>query len=346
VLEQVEQDLKVSLVDRARARAILVSFCSNHDSGTALPPPSVGGLRRKGPVTWPFAPSRPAPSRRPRAATHGSGAARRRARARAHTPSGRRIFSSCPCSPPFSPLAWRPQVAGRARLGHPAGTPCAEVRGPCRRFGPVRSPSERSHRLPDAPSAPPPEVPGFGAVRSLVRLTSQTVAPAMSRISARCPNRSPVARQPLPSDACSRPSGGLTWTSSVVCSIVRGPSPHSVPIRLDPEVRRFGFSPHLVRLEFLRAWERGIRATEPRFLSGTRARRSETGRNSTGTARGLASPPTTARGYHASTATASPLGSPVPDRVHHPYKGARRPPSVTPSGGRIRGALGECRSGR
>jgi len=38
VLEQVEQDLEVSLVDRARARAILVLFCSNHDSGTALPP--------------------------------------------------------------------------------------------------------------------------------------------------------------------------------------------------------------------------------------------------------------------------------------------------------------------
>ena len=38
VLEQVEQDLKVSLVDRARAPARYVSFCSNHDSGTALPP--------------------------------------------------------------------------------------------------------------------------------------------------------------------------------------------------------------------------------------------------------------------------------------------------------------------
>jgi hypothetical protein len=37
VLEQVEQDLKVSLIDRARARAIFVSFCSNHDSGTAFP---------------------------------------------------------------------------------------------------------------------------------------------------------------------------------------------------------------------------------------------------------------------------------------------------------------------
>ena len=37
MLEQMEQDLMVSLVDRALARAILVSFCSNHDLGTALP---------------------------------------------------------------------------------------------------------------------------------------------------------------------------------------------------------------------------------------------------------------------------------------------------------------------
>jgi hypothetical protein len=42
VLEQVEEDLKVSLMDRARARPILVSFCSGHDSGTALPPPFGG----------------------------------------------------------------------------------------------------------------------------------------------------------------------------------------------------------------------------------------------------------------------------------------------------------------
>jgi hypothetical protein len=37
VLEQVEQDLKVSLIDRARARARYVWFCSKHDSGIALP---------------------------------------------------------------------------------------------------------------------------------------------------------------------------------------------------------------------------------------------------------------------------------------------------------------------
>jgi hypothetical protein len=37
-LEQVKQDLMVSLIDRARARARCGFFCSNHDSGTALPP--------------------------------------------------------------------------------------------------------------------------------------------------------------------------------------------------------------------------------------------------------------------------------------------------------------------
>jgi hypothetical protein len=80
VLEQVEQGLMVSLVDRALARARFVSFCSKHDSDTALPPPSVGGLRPKGPVTWPFALPQPAASRRPSAVLHGSGVARRRAR--------------------------------------------------------------------------------------------------------------------------------------------------------------------------------------------------------------------------------------------------------------------------
>jgi hypothetical protein len=50
-------------------------LCSNHILGTALPPPSVGGLRRRGPVTWSFAGSRPASSRRPRAVHTGVGSA-------------------------------------------------------------------------------------------------------------------------------------------------------------------------------------------------------------------------------------------------------------------------------
>jgi hypothetical protein len=69
VLEQAEQESMVSLIERDHAN---VSFSSNHILGTALPPPSVGSLRQRGPVTWPFALPRPAPSRRPRAVLHGS----------------------------------------------------------------------------------------------------------------------------------------------------------------------------------------------------------------------------------------------------------------------------------
>jgi hypothetical protein len=47
VLEQQEQDLKVSLIDRARA--MLGFFCSNHDSGTALPPLRVVAFGKEAP---------------------------------------------------------------------------------------------------------------------------------------------------------------------------------------------------------------------------------------------------------------------------------------------------------
>jgi hypothetical protein len=50
----------------------LVSICSNHILGTALPPPSVGGLRPNSPVTCGFATSHPALSRRPRAVGAGT----------------------------------------------------------------------------------------------------------------------------------------------------------------------------------------------------------------------------------------------------------------------------------
>jgi hypothetical protein len=45
----------VSLIERDHAN---VSFCSNHILGTALPPPSVGGLRPNSPVTCGFSTSR------------------------------------------------------------------------------------------------------------------------------------------------------------------------------------------------------------------------------------------------------------------------------------------------
>jgi hypothetical protein len=197
----------VPFVDRARA--ILVSFSSNHDSGTALPPPSGRGLRRKGSVTSAFALPRPAP-RRPRAVTHGNVAARRRARARARTPPDRRIFSSCPCSPPS--FAAHAASSGRgpslpSAIRHKL--PFADHRGPCGRSGPVRSPSELSLQPPFAPSAPPPEVPGFGAV------LIAPPAPVTDRVAGLLADlRSvpgPVAGGEVadrPRRPCSRPSGG------------------------------------------------------------------------------------------------------------------------------------------
>jgi hypothetical protein len=69
MLEQAAQESVVSFIERDHAN---VSFCSNHILGTALPPPSVGGLRPNSPVTCGFATSRPALSRRPRAVGAGT----------------------------------------------------------------------------------------------------------------------------------------------------------------------------------------------------------------------------------------------------------------------------------
>jgi hypothetical protein len=49
-----------------------VSFCSNHNLGTALPPPSAGGLRPNSPATCGSSTSHPALSRRPRAVGAGT----------------------------------------------------------------------------------------------------------------------------------------------------------------------------------------------------------------------------------------------------------------------------------
>ena len=115
-------------------------------------------------MTCGFALPRPAPSRHPRAVIHGSRPARRRARARARTPPGRRIFSSCPCSPPSLPLARRPLVAGRTRFRPSGKGSLADHRGLAGSPVPfARRPGARSGlrslraRLLD-------EVPGFGAV--------------------------------------------------------------------------------------------------------------------------------------------------------------------------------------
>jgi len=163
----------------------------------------------------------------------------------------------------------------------------------------------------------PREVPGFGAVliaRS-ARVTDRGAR--LPRISARCPSRRPVrdSRRPRSLLAAKR---WIAVTSSVVCSIVKGSSPHSVPNRLDPEASRFRLSPHSVPLEFL-AVPRGA-ASAPRNSDSCRGH-VRGGRNWVGTRRelggnhrGLASPPARPRAWrcHASTATTSPRGSPVP----------------------------------
>jgi hypothetical protein len=136
----------------------------------------------------------------------------------------------------------------------------------------------------------------------------------------------------------------IAVTSSVVCSIVKGPSPHSVPIRLDPEGSRFRLSPHSVPLEFLPVPGRGgtahgtrIRATETCVAAGTRW---ELGGNHRGPRRGRRGGPGRAT---LRPPWRAPLGSPAPHRVHHPYKGARRLQTVTPFKGEnpesLRGVL-------
>src|SRR4029453_14877122 len=54
---------------------------------------------------------------------------------------------------------------------------------------------------------------------------------AFPQIAARCPSRRPVAREPPPSGGLLAAKRWIAVTSWVVCSIVKGPSPHSVPNR-------------------------------------------------------------------------------------------------------------------
>jgi len=202
-------------------------------------------------VTCGFAGSRPAPSRRPRAASQRSVRARRRASARARIPSGRRIFSSCPCSPPSLPLRTRPQVAGRARLGYPARAPwrtSAVLAG---------APVPFARRLSAPPASRllrarlPREVPGFGAV--LIACSARvmdrgTGLPADLRsVAEPAAGGETVVRL----GACSRPAVDRRHVFG--CLLDREGSesplsPQSLPIRLDREGSRFRSSPHSVPL--------------------------------------------------------------------------------------------------
>jgi hypothetical protein len=184
VLEKAEQESMVSLIERDHAN---VSFCSIHDLGTALPPPSVGGLRPNSPVTCGFAPSRPALSRRPCAV--GAGTTRLRwtgcalaPRRAAATCRFRRVFSSCRCSPPL-PAAQA--CSGRRRPGPAPAKPSAIA-------PPHPRAASAGARLPSAVSPPvvllasfiselaSHEVPGFGAPALPSGLGLEALAPAVA----------------------------------------------------------------------------------------------------------------------------------------------------------------------
>jgi hypothetical protein len=175
-----------------------------------LPPPSVGGLRQRGPVTCGFAGSRPAPSRRPRAVSSSCGVARHCARAQACRTARSTDLQFVPVFTSFFAAVHASFSAGRARLRHPTR---AFTRGRPRHSpgcsGPDRSPSERSPGLPSSPSTPRHEVPGFGAVCSLVRLAPGTVARRCRRGSPLvCPSRPPAGETALAFGACSRRTSG------------------------------------------------------------------------------------------------------------------------------------------
>jgi hypothetical protein len=227
----------VSLIERDHAH---VSFCSNHILGTALPPSSVGGLRRRGPVTCGFAGSRPAPTRRPRAVSSGCGGARRRARAQACRTARSTGLQFVPVLTSLLPARTLPSAPAELRLRHPtrdihsrsstALTGCS---------GPDRSPSERSPGVPSSPSAPRHEVPGFGAVCSFVRLASWTVPPVLPRVSARQPEPTAGWRDCPRLRSLLAANQWIAETSAVVEPILTGPSPHSLPIEslLLPEAK-------------------------------------------------------------------------------------------------------------
>ena len=104
---------------------------------------------------------------------------------------------------------------------------------------PSAPPSERSSGLPSSPSAPRHEVPGFGAVCSLVRLASWTVPPVLPRVSARQPEPTAGWRDCPRLRSLLAANQWIAESSAVVEPILRGPSPHSLPIEslLVPEAK-------------------------------------------------------------------------------------------------------------
>jgi hypothetical protein len=128
-----------------------------------LPPPSVGGLRRRGPVTWPFALPHPAPSRRPRAVSNGClGSATPPQGASAYTVRSTDL-QFVPVLTSFFAAAHASPAAGRARRSASgAGIHSRSSTGSPGCSGPDRSPSERSPGLRLLRARLLVRCPGFG----------------------------------------------------------------------------------------------------------------------------------------------------------------------------------------
>ena len=199
----------VSLIERDHSSAKVSRFFSNHILGTI--PPSFGGWpSAKRPRDLAFALPHPAPLRRPRAVLHGSGVARRRAWCRRAGPAGRRIFSSCPCSPPFMAAMHASSAAVRARRSASGtGIPSRASTVLTGRSGP-----DRSRRVSGLAASClfrarlRMRCPGFGAGCSLIPLTSWTVAPVSLWTSACLPEPTAGGEPALAFGACSRRTSG------------------------------------------------------------------------------------------------------------------------------------------
>jgi len=95
------------------------------------------------------------------------------------------------------PLRTLPQPSGRARL-HPARGSFADLRGPHRRSGPVRSPSEPRLASASSERASSMRCPGSGLPDRSSGSGPWPSRRPLARIPARLPSRPPVARSPSP----------------------------------------------------------------------------------------------------------------------------------------------------
>jgi hypothetical protein len=176
----------------------------------------------------------------------------------------------------------------------------ADHRRPCRRFGPVRSPSQLSYRPPSSPSAPPPEAPGFGAfpIARLARVKDRDAGlPADLRL---VPEPGAGGEIAVALGYLLAAKRWIAVTSSVVCWIVKGPSPHSVPIRspFGSILRGCGSNSFPIR---------SLLSSSPCLRSGVRLGNSDSCRQHRGTRREPSGLPSTRGGGGPGVAALRPL---------------------------------------